>query len=273
MELREFVITTLYEYLNEQNIPLRLVQGGALTNPPKKLYHATAYKISYDELNMHEHRSKDGKGFNHTAKGSGYIGVYFYEEKYIGFNVKEKIGDIHLVTYKDNTAIDYAHRSADKLKSEFAYVYEAEISDDVAILDSQKFPGNVGGVKEKDLDQYAYNTKIKAREYDGSGGGEFIIWNKDVIKSWNIKLIAVKNPYYGNVYEKWRDKELKERWIDTLGTVGAHYLSIAEYIWFTDVSKVNYFLENYNKNKNNMFNWLLTYKDSFKNTNEQNILG
>lgn len=85
-----------------------------------------------------------------------------------------------------------------------------------------------------------------------------------MIKSWNIKLIAVKNPYYGNVYEKWRNKEFKERWIDTLGTVGAHYLSIAEYIWFTDVSKVNYFLENYNKNSEDKYNWLLTYKDSFK---------
>ena len=71
----------LNEVLLKEEISLRLIQGGALTNPPKKLYHGTGYKISYDELNMHEHRSKDGKGFNHTAKGSGYIGVYFYEEK------------------------------------------------------------------------------------------------------------------------------------------------------------------------------------------------
>jgi len=254
--------TTKDGELNEDNIPLRLVQGGDLTNNPKKLYHATGYKISYDELDMYEHRSKDGKGFNHSAKTKGSIGVYFYDESAIGFNVKEKIGDIHLVTYKSNTSLDYAHRVADKLKSLFTYVYEAEISNDAAILDSQKFPGNDAAVTEKDLDKYIYNTKIKVREYDGTGLDEFVIWNKDVIKSWNIKLVAVKNPYYGNAYEKWGDKELKERWVNTLGTVGAHYLNISEYIWFTDVSKMSDFLENYKKNSGDKYNWLLSYKES-----------
>lgn len=248
----------------KEEISVRLIQGGALTNPPKKLYHGTGYKISYDELNMHEHRSKDGKGFNHTAKGSGYIGVYFYEEKNIGLDIVGTIGDINLTTSKSISTIKYAEKAADGLKSEFAYIYEAEISDDAAILSVEKFPGNVGGVREKDLDQYVDGTQIKVREFDGSGPdlAEFVIWNKDVIKSWNIKYIAVENPYSGVVdYEKWRDEELKKSWIDTLGTTSAHYLNLVDYLWFTDIEKANYFLENYKKNKSNKLEWLLTYKN------------
>jgi hypothetical protein len=46
------LIDLLNEVLLKEEISLRLIQGGALTNPPKKLYHGTGYKISYDELNI-----------------------------------------------------------------------------------------------------------------------------------------------------------------------------------------------------------------------------
>ena len=260
------LIDLLNEVLLKEEISIRLIQGGALTNPPKKLYHGTGYKISYDELNMHEHRSKDGKGFNHTAKASGYIGVYFYEEKNIELDIVGKIGDAILTTSTSTSAIKYALKAAAGLKSEFAYIYEAEISDDAAILSGEKFPGNVGGVREKDLDQYVDGTQIKVREFDGSGPdrAEFVIWNKDVIKSWDIKYIAVKNPYYENPIKfgfREKDREMKKIYIDTIGTTSAHYLDILDYLWFTDMEKANYFLENYKKNESNRLEWLLTYKN------------
>lgn len=233
MNLKKIIKEELEKVLLEEKIPLRLIQAGVMKNPPKKLYHGSGYKISYDTLNMMDSR-KTTKGF-HGSASSGNIGVYCYSEK--DANIIKTYGDIMIIRNpkKGQSAFTYAISTAIAMNSEFAYVYEAETEDDFVLLET----GAPGSFNSNKLNEYIPNTKVKYNEVDGIGtlGAEILVWNKGAIKSFKPIAFAVKNPYYSNLGFRWSDKE----W--------AQPLKISQYVWFNNEKERDSFLNNVKKDK------------------------
>jgi hypothetical protein len=231
-------------FLEESNIPLRLIQAGAMENPPNKLYNGSPYKLDLQSINMYKYR-QEGKGL-HGSKGD-CVGMYFFEEP--GWYKKKEIPFLKgafTSNIRNSTTLHYALSGEGRLRNKKiysgelenygqvqpVYIYEAVIKDDAVIYDAE-LPVPMC-MNPKDMEKYVRDSKVKYKEFDGTALGEVLIWNKDIISDFKVHAIGIPNPYYNQ---------------SPTAMAGYSPLEYSTYIWFHDIDKANKFIKNTEKDK------------------------
>ena len=155
---------------------------------PKKFYHGSSKKISFDDLTV---AAAEKGRVKHTTGSSGMDGMYFAENLWDHMSLNNKYKNPVYMQGEKSVGAESAEKYAkmgfkDRQKG---YIYEMELTPDAIIIPQGEIPGvNLARITSEDME------KLLSMGIDGiyRSKNEIVILNKRAIKSFNLKYTGDK---------------------------------------------------------------------------------